>query len=65
MESSINFTGARRIESLYCIALERHMTWFEALTGFREGSPGQVRQNITAEGEILKSRVNGRLAKHI
>ena len=36
------------------------MTWFEALTGFREESPSQVRQNITLEGETLTSRVNGR-----
>jgi hypothetical protein len=36
------------------------MTWFEALTGFLEASPQQVRENIIAEGEILKSRINGR-----
>lgn len=36
------------------------MAWFEALTGFREESPSQVRQNITLEGETLTSRVNGK-----
>ena len=36
------------------------MTWFEELTGFREISPSQVRKNITVDGEILKSHVNGR-----
>jgi hypothetical protein len=35
--------------------------WFEELTGFRETSPQQVRNNITADGDILKSRVNGRI----
>jgi len=34
------------------------MIWFETLTGFREASPQQVRNNIIVEGEILKSRVN-------
>ena len=37
------------------------MTWFEALTGFAEVSPELVRANLTVEGEVLKSRVNGRL----
>jgi hypothetical protein len=34
--------------------------WFETLTGFREQSPEQVRKNISIDGEILKSHVNGR-----
>jgi len=34
--------------------------WFEALTGFREESPQQVRENIIVDGEMLKSRVNGK-----
>src|SRR5262245_40009387 len=36
------------------------MTWFEALTGFPEQSPNQVRDNLTVSGETLTSRVNGR-----
>ena len=36
------------------------MTWFEALTGFREVSPDQVRETITLAGDALTSRVNGR-----
>jgi hypothetical protein len=36
------------------------MTWFKTLTGFEEGSPDQVRENITVEGEILISHVNGK-----
>ena len=34
--------------------------WFEALTGFPEESPQQVREKITVHGETLRSRVNGR-----
>lgn len=34
--------------------------WFEALTGFCEISPEQVRENIVVDGEVLKSRVNGK-----
>ena len=34
--------------------------WFEALTGFSEQSPEQVRDNITVDGVDLISRVNGR-----
>ena len=34
--------------------------WFEKLTGFREDSPQQVRDNITLDSSTLKSRVNGR-----
>ena len=36
------------------------MTWFEELTGFRELSPSQVRENITVDGDTLTSLVNGR-----
>lgn len=35
--------------------------WFEELTGFSEASPGQVREQITVDGENLKSHVNGRV----
>jgi len=35
------------------------MTWFKALTGFSEDSPQQVRTNITVDGYVLKSRING------
>jgi hypothetical protein len=34
--------------------------WFENLTGFREETPQQVRKNITVNGELLRSLVNGR-----
>ena len=34
------------------------MTWFEVLTGFRETSPSQVRENITVDGDTLTSLVN-------
>lgn len=34
--------------------------WFEALTGFAEDSPEQVRENIIVDGGELISRVNGR-----
>jgi hypothetical protein len=37
------------------------MTWFEALTGFEERSPDQVRQNITLDGETLTSHINGKV----
>lgn len=36
------------------------MTWFEGLTGFREMSPGQVRENITVDRATLTSLVNGK-----
>lgn len=36
------------------------MTWFELLTGFREVSPSQVRENIAVDGERLTSLVNGK-----
>lgn len=35
--------------------------WFETLTGFREETPEQVRNNISVKGEVLKSHVNGRV----
>jgi hypothetical protein len=35
--------------------------WFETLTGFTEQSPQQVRENITDDGNALKSLVNGRV----
>jgi hypothetical protein len=34
--------------------------WFETLTGFCEESPQQVRKNISIDGQILKSHVNGK-----
>lgn len=34
------------------------MTWFEVLTGFRETSPDQVRENIAVNGDTLTSLVN-------
>ena len=37
------------------------MTWFETLTGFAEDTPQQVRKNITADGKVLKSHVNGKV----
>jgi hypothetical protein len=37
------------------------MMWFETLTGFAEESPQQVRENITVEGNALRSHVNGRV----
>ena len=33
---------------------------FERLTGFREISPGNVRQNIAVEDRVVISRANGR-----
>ena len=36
------------------------MTWFEALTGFSEESPEQVRANISLDGQRLRSHVNGK-----
>ena len=40
------------------------MTWFEDLTGFRERSPSQVRQNIRVEGTAMTSLANGRTYSH-
>ncbi|KHD08656.1 hypothetical protein PN36_10435 [Candidatus Thiomargarita nelsonii] len=34
--------------------------WFETLTGFREESPEQVRENMSVDGELLKSHINGK-----
>jgi hypothetical protein len=34
--------------------------WFEALMGFSEHSPEQVRSLVEVDGEFLRSRVNGR-----
>jgi hypothetical protein len=39
------------------------MTWFEALTGFRETSPSDVREKMTVDGEVLTSLVNGRASR--
>jgi hypothetical protein len=36
------------------------MTWFETLTGFPEESPSQVRENISVDGQTLKSHRNGK-----
>jgi hypothetical protein len=36
------------------------MTWFEALTGFPEQSPQQVRKNIAIDGPELTSQINGK-----
>jgi hypothetical protein len=36
------------------------MTWFEQLTGFREESPSQVRENLSVEEGVLHSYVNGK-----
>jgi len=36
------------------------MTWFEELTGFREVSPEQVRENLLVDGNRLLSKVNQR-----
>ena len=35
-------------------------TWFEELTGFSEESPEQVRANISVDGQVLQSHVNGK-----
>ena len=34
--------------------------WFEKLMGFSEESPEQVRGNISVDGEVIKSHVNGK-----
>lgn len=39
------------------------MTWFEALTGIRETAPAHVRQNLSIEGDKLRSRVSPSLAQ--
>jgi hypothetical protein len=35
--------------------------WFEALTGFAETSPLVVRENISVDGDMMTSKVNGRV----
>ena len=35
-------------------------TWFEKLTGFAEESPEQVRANLSVDGQVLQSHVNGK-----
>lgn len=40
------------------------MTWFETLMGFPETSPRHVREQITVDGEHLRSRVNGNIVTH-
>lgn len=35
------------------------MTWFESLTGCREESPTQVREQLAVDGQCLRSNVNG------
>jgi len=37
------------------------MTWFKTLTGFSEEHPQQVRENITVDGQTLRSHVNGKV----
>ena len=37
------------------------MTWFKTLTGFSEEYPQQVRENITVDGQTLRSHVNGKV----
>lgn len=37
------------------------MTWFESLVGFPETSPAQVRANLTVDGSVMTSQVNGRV----
>ena len=34
--------------------------WFENLTGISEYSPSQVRENLSVDGDILTSHVNGK-----
>ena len=38
--------------------------WFEKLTGFLEESPQQVRANISVDGNVMKSHVNGKSYVH-
>ena len=35
--------------------------WFEALTGFPEESPQQIRENISVCGNTLTSHINGKV----
>ncbi|MBY6047539.1 hypothetical protein [Vannielia litorea] len=39
------------------------MDFFERLTGFVERGPERVRENLVAEGGVLRSRVNGRVMR--
>jgi hypothetical protein len=39
------------------------MSWFERLTGFREESPQQVREQLEVDGDTMVSRANGRVMK--
>jgi len=34
--------------------------WFKKLTGFHEESPEQVRENLSVNGKLLKSHINGK-----
>ena len=38
--------------------------WFEKLSGFREQSPQQVRENMSVNEEILQSHINGKKMVH-
>ncbi len=38
--------------------------WFDDLVGFPEESPAQVRENISVDGDLLRSRVNGRAYRY-
>lgn len=37
------------------------MNWFQSLTGFSETTAGEVLKNLTVAGEMMTSRVNGRV----
>ena len=37
------------------------MTWFEELTGFREGGADQVHKNLSIDGPTMVSKVNGKV----
>ncbi len=34
--------------------------WFETLTGFREETPTQIRENLSVDGGLLRSHINGK-----
>lgn len=40
------------------------MSWFDGLTGIRETSPVQVRENLALQGQMLTSKVNGKSFHH-
>jgi hypothetical protein len=46
------------INSFLCNAQD--VTWFEKLTGFKEISPENVKENLTIEGSSFISKVNGK-----